>query len=110
LLLKLTDLEYGIPADFSDSRGGDREIHLGYGWLIEDNWLLKCSYQSMTLEDIGAGENNSQTWQGGIVSEHYFSDSGSTIIYLGVEAGWRRTKLGSVRESVFVLRPRLGIK
>lgn len=83
---------------------------LGLQIPADHSCSLKCHYQSIVVEDLSLRGSNSGTQQGDFITRYYFSGEGATTTYLGIEAGWRRTDFGSVRESGLVFGSRLGIR
>ncbi len=106
----LHDLDIAEPLDYRVSSEYEIKFPVDYSWLVRDNWLLKCRFQSFAMKGIAHGDSDYRIQQGNFFSQYYFPGGGSTAAYLGVEAGWRRTKYGSVRESGLVIGSSLGIK
>ncbi len=106
----MNDLDIGEPLNLRFSSQDSVNSLIDYSWLLEDSWSLKCRYQTFSVEDFAVGSHNYQTRLSGFTSRHYIFGGGTTAAYLGIEAGWRRTKFGSVRESGFVFGSRLGIR
>jgi len=106
----LHDLDIAEPLDYRVSSEYEIKFPVDYSWLVRDNWLLKCRFQSFAMKGIARGDSDYRIQQGNFFSQYYFPGGVSTAAYLGVEAGWRRTKYGSVRESGLVIGSSLGIK
>ena len=104
------DLKPGGSFNFMDSDGGEIEFRAGYGWLIQQELLLKCRYQFISAEDIGPGEYDYRVQQGNLFTEYQFSNRGIGLPYIGLEVGWRSTKYGSVKESGLFLGSKAGIR
>lgn len=110
LQLGLANPETGTLLDLQIPAEHNIDYFPGRNWLADHGCSLKCHYQSIVVEDLTLSGNNSGTQQGDFITRYYFSGEGATATYLGIEAGWRRTDFGSVRESGLVFGSRLGIR
>ena len=108
----MNDLDTGAALDFQVFRRDGFNSLVDYSWLFGDSWLVKCSHQSILVEEVvfAPGKYDYSAQQGSLITEYYFNHNSMALPYFDIEVGWRRTKFGLVRESGLFIGSKAGIK
>jgi hypothetical protein len=97
--------------DILGPNGDVIDLRAGYGWYLEDDWLVGWDYQWQLSEDIAlSGDFRSQ--QITAKTELLFVGENKLAPFIGTEVGFRNTKFGNIfkQESGLVVGLSLGAK
>ena len=110
LLRGTKDLSLLGSPDFTAPTGDTLNLDIGFGYFVRDNFNLRGTLQHDVQEDIAPGDADYRATEFNLIGEYHFNLGWSTVPYVGLDLGWRRSKFGTIREDALIYGPRIGIK